>query len=299
MIRTTGRFVHGRYRGKRMPPVEWIDERERGSMFVRRPISVEDARTLSETPKLSTHGFALARHRTRVSDFHDPAQIPALFEESRELVRMLTGCVACKVLNFQYRNSPLGTWTGDRNRLRASMVREEPLFHTDVTPYAEFSLNAVADDRHFRIFTLWRNCDPGHPVRTMPLAVCDLRSVMREDIVLADSLDRKNPPRIGYSYRLAHRPTQRWHYFPAMARDEVLVHKQYDTLEEAPHRRGVFHGAVADPAAGPDAPPRLTVELRLMALFEEESDKLARIRRFQAELPPATPRPEASGATFA
>ena len=277
-----------------MPPVEWVDDEERATMFVRRPIRVANGRSVAESPDLASHGFALARHATRISDFHDAAQIPTLFEESRELVRLLTGCVACTVLNYQYRNSPPGTWTGDASALRVPMVRDEPLFHTDVTPYAELPLDSASRNRHFRIFTLWRNCDPEHPVRTMPLAVCDLRSVVPEDVVLADSLDRKDPPRVGYSYRLVHRPTQKWHYFPAMTVNEVLVHKQYDTLEEAPHRRGVFHGAVADPTVGPDAPPRLTVELRLMALFGEETEKIARIRRFHAELPPATPAPDRS-----
>ena len=260
-------------------------------MFEERPIRVADARTLAELPELAAHGFTLARHPTRITDFHDPAQIPILFEEFRELVRQLTGCIACKVLNYQYRDSPPGAWTGNRKTLRAPMVRHEPLFHTDVTPYAELPLDGAAEDRHFRIYTLWRNCDFERPVQTMPLAVCDLRSVMSEDVVLANSLDRKDPPRVGYSYRLVYRPTQRWHFFPAMTADEVLVHKQYDTLEEASHRRGVFHGAVPDPAVGSDAPPRLTVEVRVMALFQEETDKLTRVRRFQAELPPATPAP--------
>lgn len=275
-----------------MPPVEWVGDRERASMFVWEPIRVSDGRRVAETPRLDAHGFTLVRHRSLIADFHDPGQVPTLFEESRELVRRLTGCVACRVLNWQYRNSPPDAWTGDPKSLRAPMVRHEPLFHTDVTPYAELPLDEAADDRHFRIYTLWRNCDRRHPVRTMPLAVCDLRSVMAEDVVLADSLDRTDPPRVGYSYRLVHRPTQRWHWFPAMTVDEVLVHKQYDTLEEASHRRGVFHGAVPDPAAGPDAPPRLSVELRVLALFQRETDKLARIRRFQAEMPPATPAPE-------
>ena len=292
MIQTTGRFVDSRYRGRRMPPVEWVDEAERASMFVQRSIRVADARIVPDPPDLATHGFTLAWRRTRITDFHDPAQVPTLFKESQELVRLLTGCIACKVLNYQYRNSPPGTWKGNGKTLRVPMVRHEPLFHTDATPYAELPLDGAANDRHFRIYTLWRNCAPEHPVRTMPLAVCDLRSVMPEDVVLADSLVRKDPPQVGYSYRLVHRPTQQWRYFPEMTVDEVLVHKQYDTLEEASHRRGVFHGAVADPAVGPDAPPRLTVELRLLALFEEETDKLARIRRFHADIPPATPVPK-------
>ena len=286
MIRTTGRFVDARYRGKRMRPPEWVGADERASMFVQRPIRVRDARTLSEVPALATHGFALARHRTRVSDFYDAAQVPVLFAECRELCRRLTGCDATRVLTYQYRNSPPGTWDGRGRTLRAPMVRQEPLFHLDVTPYAEFPLDAAVDGRHFRIYTLWRNCSFRHLVRTMPLALCDVRSVLPEDVVFAESLRRRDPPKRGYSYHLVHRRTQQWHYFPAMSADEVLVHKQYDSLEEASHRRGAFHGAVSDPTVGPDAPPRETVEVRVLALFEKESDKLARVRRFQAEIPP-------------
>ena len=286
MIRTTGRFVNERYRGMRMRPPEWVADDERASMFAQRVIYVHDARTLADAPALATYGFALAHHRTRVSDFYDEAQIPFLFDECREFCRRLTGCDATRVLTYQYRNSPPGTWDGTGSTLRAPMVRHEPLFHLDVTPYAEFPLDAAVNGRHFRIYTFWRNCNFRHPVQTMPLALCDVRSVLPEDIVFAESLLQRDPPQRGYSYRLVHRRTQQWYYFPAMSADEILVHKQYDSLEEASHRRGVFHGAVSDPTVGPDAPPRETVEVRVLALFEEESDKLARVRRFQAEIPP-------------
>ena len=78
MIHTTGRFVNRRYRGERMPPVEWVDDEERASMFVQRDIRVADARTATPRPELATHGFTLVRHPTAITDFHDPAQIPAL-----------------------------------------------------------------------------------------------------------------------------------------------------------------------------------------------------------------------------
>ena len=87
-----------------------------------------------------------------------------------------------------------------------------------------------------------------------------------------------------YGYRLIHSPSQRWHYFPGMSPDEVLVHKQYDTMQECPSHRGVFHGSVHDPTTRPGAPPRETIEVRVLALFHEETEKVARIRRFQSRI---------------
>ena len=73
-----------------------------------------------------------------------------------------------------------------------------------------------------------------------------------------------------------------------MTVDEVLC-QAIRYLEEAAHRAVCSRRGRR--RRRPDAPPRLSVELRLMALFEEETDKLARIKRFHAELPPASMGP--------
>ena len=49
--------------------------------------------------------------------------------------------------------------------------------------------------------------------------------------------------------------------------------------------RTAFHGAIDDPTTPEDAPLRETIEVRLLALFDEDTDREARKARFQAEVP--------------
>ena len=222
MIRTTGRFVDARYRGKRMRPPEWVGADERASMFVQRAIRVRDARTLSGGACV---GDAWVRSR---SPPHRGKRLLRRGAGSRP-VRGMSGALSAAHRSATLPGcSPTSTETAARHvdgrgrTLRAPMVRQEPLFHLDVTPYAEFPSRCGGGRTPLRIYTLWRNCSFRHPVRTMPLALCDVRSVLPEDVVFAESLRRRDPPKRGYSYHLVHRRTQQWHYFPAMSADEVL-----------------------------------------------------------------------------
>ena len=73
-------------------------------------------------------------------------------------------------------------------------------------------------------------------------------------------------------------------YFPRMRPTEVLLFRQYDSREEAMSRRMVFHQAVEDPTSPPDAPLRSTIEVRVLAIYEDrETDRDGRVARFQAE----------------
>ncbi|MCE2407854.1 MAG: hypothetical protein J4G19_10215, partial [Pseudomonadales bacterium] len=71
--------------------------------------------------------------------------------------------------------------------------------------------------------------------------------------------------------------------------NELLVFKQYDSMEEAPNRRCVYHGAIDLPDEEEDLPLRETIEVRLLALFDKEQDKKERVRRFQAQIPSNLP----------
>ena len=80
---------------------------------------------------------------------------------------------------------------------------------------------------------------------------------------------------------------QRWYYFPRMTPQETLIFKQYDTRQERSNMRTAFHGAINDPTTPEDAPLRQTIEVRLLALFDEDTDREARKARFLAEVPEA------------
>ena len=58
----------------------------------------------------------------------------------------------------------------------------------------------------------------------------------------------------------------RWFYFPRMRRDEALVFKVYDSLQDG-RARFIPHTSFDDPNSPPDAPPRQSIEARALAFF--------------------------------
>jgi hypothetical protein len=67
-------------------------------------------------------------------------------------------------------------------------------------------------------------------------------------------------------YNLAWNPAQRWYWHPDMQPGEVLAFKLYDSDQSRPHLTA--HTAFADPASSPDAPPRLSHEVRTIAFLD-------------------------------
>ena len=138
------------------------------------------------------------------------------------------------------------------------------------------------------MYNVWRSTDLERDIYVMPLAICDMATVAKEDIIAADAWSQTETPRRLVSLRLVHSPNQRWYYFPRMTPQETLIFKQYDTRQEKSNMRTAFHGAIDDPTTPENAPLRKTIEVRLLALFDEDAEREARKARFQAEVPETT-----------
>jgi hypothetical protein len=102
------------------------------------------------------------------------------------------------------------------------------------------------------------------PVRRAPLALADAATVRPEDLIATDQVF---PGRVGEIYHLAHHPAQRWYYAPEMTRDEVLLIKGWDSLEDG-RARFTPHSAFTLSRQVPDAPPRESIELRGFVVIE-------------------------------
>ena len=98
------------------------------------------------------------------------------------------------------------------------------------------------------------------PIEAQPLAICDARTIDPTDLV---KMERRRPDRVGETYQLAHGPNQNWIYFPLMTDDEVLVFKTYDSVMESTSRF-TAHASFEDPTSLPDAPGRVSIEVRLV-----------------------------------
>ena len=130
----------------------------------------------------------------------------------------------------------------------------------------------------FAIINVWRSIAE-EPVATHPLALCDGRTVEPEDLVV---FEIRYPDRVGENYFAKHSGRHAWHYFPEMTNEEALLIKQWDshgTLARSQGQRGdasdvegpstfSFHSAFDDPTAGPDAPDRVSIEVRCVVLYD-------------------------------
>jgi len=114
------------------------------------------------------------------------------------------------------------------------------------------------------LYNMWRAVTP--PPQDFPLAVCDARTVNPDDEVTVTAITKERMGEIihdttGYLFSSSHR----WHYYPDMTRDEVLVFKAHDS--DSQRSRRVPHTAFTDPTCPPGAPTRASVEMRGLALF--------------------------------
>ena len=236
----------------------------RSAAFQERRIRIHDARRLTVQPSLHAEGFAFRREPTRVSDFYDTAEVEAIYYP--ELERLLLGATGARSILIFDR-----TVRGDAASSRSGTTIHEPVHrvHNDYTPQS--GPRRVLDLLPRRTATrllrhrvlevnVWRPIRG--PLRTMPLAVCDATSMRPDDFVACDLYYRD---RVGEICYVAYSERHRWHYFPDMQRDEVLLLKCFDS---DPARSGIgAHAAFEHPHTPPDALPRESIEARAFAFF--------------------------------
>jgi len=238
------------------------------------PVMVEDLRGCDEAPRLDHEGFALVQHRTAVADFFDSAARAIYRRELETFVQALTGARrAVAFTNGVIRRSE----RSPHFRQHGTTVLGR-FAHSDFSPnpagsrtWAEGLLSpedrqALAT-RRFAIYNVWRVLSP--PPQDTPLALCDARTVAPEDEVWSDCVvDEPGRPEIRFEntifrYRAAHR----WCYFSNMTRDEALIFKGFDS--DRRRATGVPHVAFDDPSCAGDAPPRESIDDRVVAIFDE------------------------------
>ena len=227
------------------------------------PMPVIDARRAGAT--LEREGFVLAAHASRVSDFTDRAEVAAVHgAEIVDLLRMITGAdevivTSPGILRFSESSGRAGS-------LDNSMPARFAHVDTSAETARQFAGGSLPEGRslaRYGHFNVWRAFSG--PPQDVPLALCDARSVAPADLMLADAIfDQPGKPEWGFdSYLVAHNRAHRWHWFPEMTRDEVIVFRTSDSAGAAP----VPHVAFDNPLAGPDAPPRASIEMRAVAYW--------------------------------
>jgi hypothetical protein len=240
-----------------------IRRRSRGAQEAKK-VTIDDGRRLARELSLDRNGFMLVRHPTAMKDFFDSAELKRVYySEMERLVRELTGAARTVMFDHTLRS-------GDEAEREARLIREPVLnAHNDYTEWS--GPQRVRDllpkeaesllQKRLAIVQVWRAIN--QPIRSNPLALADARSVAVEDLLVSE---RRYPDRVGQTYRLKYNPAHRWFYFPELARDEAIVFKVYDSATDG-RARFTPHTSFADPATPPGAPPRQSIEARVLAFF--------------------------------
>ena len=160
---------------------------------------------------------------------------------------------------------------GGNDTLRFALAAGEALLDAD-------EVEAAVAGGRFGIVNVWRNI-AAEPVAVNPLAMCDAATVDVEDLVV---FEIHYADRVGENYFAKFAERHDWYYYPALARDEALLLKQWDSagalaasdgasadsaLPEAPCTFS-FHSAFEDPSTPADAPDRWSIEVRCAVLHD-------------------------------
>jgi hypothetical protein len=240
-----------------------------------REVVFHDARAWSEPPSLEREGVMIAPHQTRVRDFSDREEVRRLYgQELGELIKAVTG--AKRVVGFgvgHLRFSP-----GTDRYMTGSNSQPAYFPHIDVTPKTAPGLTAnsffgataetLEPGERLVGYNVWRVVS--EPPQDMPLAVCDVRTVARGDLIEADGVYDEGPVpwMTAEAYLVRHNPAHRWIYFSDMRPDEALIFRAYGN--EPAWIAGAPHSAFLDPTA-PKGAGRISVEARAYAVFDAEA----------------------------
>ena len=225
-------------------------------------VLIHDMRPERYDLALERNGFVLLDEPSGIADYTDPDQLARYCRQTEALVQRLTG--AEKVVSFGpvIRTNAGGTHGHNQPAFGAHVdygARTVADFTRDLLPPDEAEARLAG--RHMLI-NVWR---PIEVVESAPFAVCDARTVKREDLfdseVIGGLQDANR--RSLWGFDLAWTPEHRWYWVPDMLPWEVLAFKLFDSDPDAV--QFTAHSAFDAPDTPHDAAPRQSIEMRTIA----------------------------------
>ncbi|WP_332877573.1 CmcJ/NvfI family oxidoreductase [Massilia sp. S19_KUP03_FR1] len=231
-------------------------------------VTIRDGRARADAATLDREGYQLCNAPSAMRSFEAREEIQGVYyREMEELARSVCGASRAIVFDHLVRrrtsgvNSPFGARDGHRPSTATRV-------HCDFTATSarrrlvlEMETRGIERVRRFAIVNLWRTTRM--PILDAPLAVCDTRTVDPADLVAADIV---YPNRTGEVFEVLYNPAHAWTYFHGMQFDEVLLFKQYDSAIDMPCHTP--HAAFTHPATPTDTPPRESIEIRCLLIFD-------------------------------
>ena len=236
------------------------------SEYETREVEIVNARPIADNFTLDKEGFALTRHPTAVTDFFDDDQVRSVYyPEMEALIEQATGAAKVIVFDHTIRVEDEGKRTAQQVRGPVSGVHNDFTVNSaaqrvrDLLPADEAEMRL---QKRYGSINVWRPLR--EPVENRPLVICGYGDIEDGNLIASE---RHYGDRIGGVYRLTYNPKQRWHYFPDMMGDEVILLKCFDSLTDGT-ARWTAHGSFDDPNAPADAAGRESIEIRTIYFFD-------------------------------
>jgi len=229
-----------------------------------RAVVIHDARGKEDTLSLDTTGFQFMQHVSAEKNFMDDGAIkPAYYREIEELLRKETGASRVFIFGHTIRGRPQDLKHHVR-RQAVEFVHIDQTYESAVR-YVRDHLPEEADTLlkgRVRIINVWRPIS--HPVAHKPLAFADWRTLdPAHDLV---SMRYIFADRIGNTFVVRYNPGHRWYFMSDQTPEEVALFKIYDSKED--RARLAPHSAFVDKSSPPEAPQRVSIEVRAMVFSD-------------------------------
>lgn len=239
------------------------DELSRSTLdFDPHPVVIRDARPFAEGLGLEREGFRIVDSPTGFTNFFNREDVRQVyFREVEDLVRRTTGASRAIALSRYFVRSERGE-AGSRRPVRRVHVDYNVESGSRAVDGSLAEMPEAHLDRRYAIIQVWRPICA--VVERLPLALCEAGSIGSDDLVVTER--RYDGLAIG-TYSITYSPAHRWVWFPAMRCDEALLFKVYDSDPHNP-ARWVGHTAFDDPNTPPDARPRESIEVGVVAVFD-------------------------------
>ncbi|KAL3931155.1 MAG: hypothetical protein SGPRY_001243 [Prymnesium sp.] len=279
----------------------------RGSSSQVKRMRIYDGRPASRRFSLEAHSFELSRaphYDSSLVDMYDCDSVTRHFYPCVEkmLLSRITGAKRVLIFDHLLRNKAraseeieerrreLGSDADPRELQPKTRFLELPLsnVHGDYTarsgpsrarqllePYCSEEQREEALGSRFALVNVWHAFGP-QPVRADPLAMCVWGSFGPSDVATKRLVF---PHRVGETYQGLHSPKQKWVYFSEVSRDEAILIKVFDSLDDGKSARFSLHSSFRLPEQdGPDAsllPVRESIEIRCLVLYGPGTEQLA------------------------
>jgi hypothetical protein len=227
-------------------------------------VEVSNIRTLARKATLENEGFVLVEHPRGRGDWTNHAWVNGEYVQSCvDLVKRLTGAktafeIGCPRHRHSGKEKPKiydKTYGGVATYVHIDLTREmawELARHAAERQRVKMGRGAM--------YNVWKTHSP--PPQDLPLTVSDWRTIPVHDQITRVFDEDESPVK---SVGVAYTPNEsKWYYAPDMNADESLVFVGADL--DPRHPLGCAHSAFAP--GWPDAHPRVSVEVRVLAFFE-------------------------------